>query len=47
MRDSVDDMQKQVSRGLHDIQEIRELVQQMAVQRDLARRERNRVEVSI
>ncbi|KAG7384678.1 hypothetical protein PHYPSEUDO_002371 [Phytophthora pseudosyringae] len=41
MRDSVDKMQRQFSRGLRDIQEIRALVEQAAAQRELERREMN------
>lgn len=39
MRDSVDKMQQQLSRGLHDIEEIRALVKQAAAQREYGRRE--------
>ncbi|KAG2963988.1 hypothetical protein PC121_g24594 [Phytophthora cactorum] len=39
MRDSVNRMQQQISRGLRDIQEIRALVKQAAAQRDLQLRE--------
>ncbi|KAG3230655.1 hypothetical protein PI124_g24247 [Phytophthora idaei] len=39
MRDSVNRMQQQISRGLRDIQEIHALVKQAAAQRDLQLRE--------
>ncbi|KAG2778250.1 hypothetical protein Pcac1_g11745 [Phytophthora cactorum] len=39
MRDSVNRMQQQISRGLRHIQEIRALVKQAAAQRDLQLRE--------
>ncbi|KAF4039341.1 hypothetical protein GN244_ATG08474 [Phytophthora infestans] len=39
MRDSVDKMHQQLSRGLRDIQEIRDLVKQAAAQREREQRE--------